>query len=39
MVIPQRPEATGGWTEERLATLVTRNSMIGTARDLTPGAR
>ncbi|MGO7322739.1 nitrile hydratase subunit alpha [Rhizobium ruizarguesonis] len=39
MVIPQRPEATGGWSEEQLATLVTRNSMIGTARDLTPGAR
>lgn len=28
-VLPQRPEGTEGWTEEQLAELVTRNSMIG----------
>jgi nitrile hydratase len=30
IVLPLRPAATEGWSEERLATLVTRNSMIGT---------
>jgi nitrile hydratase len=30
LVIPQRPAGTEGWSEERLATLVTRDSMIGT---------
>ena len=38
MVIPQRPEGTEGWDEARLAALVTRNSMIGTDRDLTAGS-
>jgi nitrile hydratase len=28
-VLPQRPEGTEGWTEEQLAELVTRDSMIG----------
>lgn len=30
LVIPQRPAGTEGWSEERLAALVTRDSMIGT---------
>jgi len=30
LVIPQRPEGTGGMSEEALAELVTRDSMIGT---------
>lgn len=30
LVVPQRPEGTDGWSEERLADLVTRDSMIGT---------
>lgn len=30
LVIPQRPAGTDGWTRERLAGLVTRDSMIGT---------
>ncbi|MGB0577949.1 MAG: nitrile hydratase subunit alpha [Alphaproteobacteria bacterium] len=30
IVIPERPEGTEGWSEEQLAALVTRNSMIGT---------
>jgi nitrile hydratase subunit alpha len=30
MVLPMRPAGTDGWTEEQLAALVTRNSMIGT---------
>ena len=37
LVIPQRPSHTDGMTEEMLADLVTRNSMIGTERDLSPG--
>jgi len=31
LVVPQRPAGTEGWDEERLAELVTRDSMIGTA--------
>ncbi|MGB0752299.1 MAG: nitrile hydratase subunit alpha, partial [Gammaproteobacteria bacterium] len=34
LVVPQRPAGTEDWDEERLAGLVTRNAMIGTARDL-----
>ena len=30
LVIPQRPSGTEGWSEEALADLVTRDSMIGT---------
>ena len=30
MVLPMRPAGTEGWSEERLAELVTRDSMIGT---------
>ena len=30
IVVPMRPAGTEGWSEEKLATLVTRNSMIGT---------
>ena len=30
IVLPMRPAGTDGWSEERLAALVTRNSMIGT---------
>ena len=35
LVVPQRPSGTEGWDEEKLAQLVSRNSMIGTERDLT----
>ena len=31
MVLPARPEGTDGWSEERLASLVTRDAMIGVA--------
>ena len=31
MVLPKRPAGTEGWTEERLAGLVNRDSMIGVA--------
>jgi len=34
LVVPQRPAGTEGWSEEALAAIVTRNSMIGTERDL-----
>src|ERR671913_403584 len=30
IVLPQRPAGTEGWSEERLAALVTRDAMIGT---------
>ena len=34
LVVPQRPAETEGWDEDRLAALVTRDSMIGTQREL-----
>lgn len=37
LVVPQRPAGTDGWSEEQLASLVTRNSMIGTGLALQPG--
>ena len=30
LVLPRRPDGTEGWSEQRLAALVTRDSMIGT---------
>jgi len=39
LVLPQRPAQTDDWTEEELATLVTRDSMIGTGQPLTPAQR
>lgn len=38
LVIPQRPEGTEGMSEEALAALVTRDSMIGTRRVEAPAA-
>jgi nitrile hydratase len=32
MVLPERPAHTAGWTEEQLAAIVTRDSLIGVAR-------
>jgi len=37
LVLPRRPAGTKGWSEEKLASLVTRNSMIGTGLALQPG--
>jgi nitrile hydratase len=34
LVLPQRPDGTDGWSEQRLAALVTRDSMIGVERVL-----
>lgn len=34
LVVPMRPAGTEGWSEERLAALVTRDSMIGTGLPL-----
>ena len=34
LVLPQRPAGTEGWSEEQLAAIVTRNSMVGTQREL-----
>ena len=36
LVVPMRPEGTEGWSEARLATLVTRDAMIGTGLPLDP---
>jgi len=36
LVVPMRPAGTDGWSEERLASLVTRDSMIGTGVALDP---
>lgn len=38
MVLPMQPAGTNGWDAERLADLVTRDSMIGTGLPLAPGA-
>jgi nitrile hydratase len=38
LVLPERPAGTEGWSEERLAALVTRDSMIGVARAMKPGS-
>jgi nitrile hydratase len=34
--VPERPKGVEDWDEKALAKLVTRNSMIGTERDLAP---
>ena len=36
LVIPERPAGTEGWDEDRLAALVTRDSMIGTGLPTAP---
>ena len=36
LVLPERPKGTEDWSEEDLAQLVTRDSMIGTGRTKTP---
>jgi nitrile hydratase len=36
LVVPMRPEGTDGWSEDALASLVTRDSMIGTGLPLQP---
>jgi nitrile hydratase subunit alpha len=38
LVVPMRPDGTEGWSEDRLAELVTRDSMIGTGLALSPDA-
>lgn len=36
LVLPVRPEGTGGWSETELASLVTRDTMIGVAEPRVP---
>jgi nitrile hydratase subunit alpha len=36
LVVPMRPAGTDGWNEERLAALVTRDSMVGTGLPKSP---
>jgi nitrile hydratase len=38
LVVPMRPAGTDGWSEERLAALVTRDSMVGTGLAKAPEA-
>ena len=38
LVLPERPERTTGWSEDDLATLVTRDTMIGVATVEAPSA-
>jgi nitrile hydratase len=37
LVLPMRPAGTEGWSEDKLAELVTRDSMIGTGLPIRPG--
>ena len=39
LVLPMRPAGTDGWSEDQLADLVTRDSMIGVGFPKTPGAQ
>ena len=39
LVLPMRPKGTSGWSARRLAGLVTRDCMIGTALPKVPGAK
>jgi nitrile hydratase len=39
IVLPMRPAGTEGWSTERLAELVTRDSMIGTGLAINPGEK
>jgi nitrile hydratase len=36
LVLPERPAGTEGWSQDQLATLVTRDAMIGTGLALNP---
>jgi nitrile hydratase len=38
LVLPMRPDGTDGWSQERLAGIVTRDSMVGTAVPTAPAA-
>jgi nitrile hydratase len=38
LVIPKRPAGTEGWDEERLAAIVTRDTMVGVALPETPAS-
>ena len=38
LVVPMRPAGTEGWSEDKLAALVTRDCMVGTGLPKSPGA-
>jgi nitrile hydratase len=38
LVLPMRPKATRGWSEDQLAAIVTRDCMIGTALPIVAAA-
>ena len=37
LVLPRRPAGTEGWSEEQLAEIVTRDTMVGVANPKVPG--
>jgi len=39
LVIPRRPEGTEGWSEEQLASIISRDCMIGVANPKVPASR
>ena len=39
LVVPERPAGTEGWSEEQLAAIVTRDSMVGVTRLKSPAKR
>lgn len=39
LVVPERPAGTDGWTEEELAAIVTRDSMVGVTRLKSPAQK
>ena len=39
LVVPERPAGTEGWSEEQLAAIVTRDSMVGVTRLKSPSER
>jgi len=39
LVLPERPAGTDGWSEDELASIVTRDAMIGTAKVVVPSER
>ena len=39
LVLPERPNGTEGWSEEQLAAIVTRDSMVGVSCVTSPSGR
>ena len=39
VVVPMQPKGTGGWSEERLASILTRDTLVGVALPTVEAAR